>query len=118
MAMLAPEIEAAPQNTKWNRHRGPVTGVAQIPGTQTAVTSAYDSAIGLFDLTNGQVDLLGYHDHLVNRIVVNDRGTHAASCSSDYSIGIWNLEKRSKERTLLGHSDDVEDFAFADDETG
>ena len=74
--------------------------------------------MGIFDLDTGHVELLGYHDHLVNRIVVNDEGTKAASCSSDYSIHIWDLTSRRREMTLLGHNDDVEDFVFADAETG
>lgn len=100
------------------RHRGPVTCVAGIPGRAAAVTSGYDSAVGYVDLAEGRIDLLGYHSHLVNRIAVNEAGTLAASCSSDYSIGIWDLETRTLRRWLLGHWDDVEDFAFVDDKTG
>ena len=51
-------------------------------------------AVGLFDLDLGTVELLGYHEHLANRIVVNPAGTLAASSSSDYTIGLWDLERR------------------------
>jgi WD40 repeat protein len=64
------------------------------------------------------MELLGYHDHLANRITVNATGTLAASSSSDYTIYIWDLAKRRRRSVLLGHSDDVEDFAFADDHVG
>lgn len=100
------------------RHRGPITCVAGIPGQAAAVTSGYDSAVGYVDLAAQRMDLLGYHRHLVNRIVVNEAGTLAASCSSDYSIGIWELQSRTLRRWLLGHWDDVEDFTFVDDRTG
>ncbi len=110
----APVLEAS----LWTRHRGPVTGAVPIPGARTAVTSGYDGAVGLFDLDTGRAELLGYHDHLVNRIVVDADGRRAASCSSDYTVGLWNLETRTREATLRGHEDDVEDFAFADAETG
>jgi WD40 repeat protein len=103
---------------RFDHHRGPVTCVAGIPGTRAAVTSGYDSAVGYVDLEHGRIELLGYHRHLVNRIVVNERGTRAASCSSDYTIVLWDLEKRRPLRTLRGHWDDVEDFAFVDDRTG
>ena len=102
----------------FRHHRGPVTCAAGIPGTRKVVTSAYDSAIGLFDLDTGMVDLLGYHDHLANRVVVNQTGNLAASSSSDYTIALWDLEERRLVRTLRGHSDDVEDFAFIDATTG
>jgi WD40 repeat protein len=100
------------------RHRGPVTGVCAIPGSSKVVTSAYDSAVALFDLETGEVDLLGYHEHLVNRIVVDARGERAASCSSDYTVCIWDLEKREPIRILQGHSDDVEDFVFIEGSWG
>jgi len=100
------------------RHRGPVTGVALIPGTRSVVTSAYDGAVGLFDLETKKVELLGYHDHLVNRIVVDPTGDFAASCSSDYTVCLWDLRAKKPVRKLLGHSDDVEDFVFAGDHTG
>lgn len=102
----------------FTRHRGPVTCVAGIPGKQAAVSSAYDSAVAYVDLAAGRMTFLGGHDHLVNRIVVNAGGSLAASCSSDYSICLWDLESRTARRRLLGHSDDVEDFAFVDETTG
>jgi len=100
------------------RHRGPVTGVALIPGTNSVVTSGYDSAVGLFNLETSEVQLLGYHRHLVNRIVVDSGTPRAASVSSDYTIGLWDLVRFRPIRTLLGHYDDVEDFVFIDQETG
>src|SRR5829696_3475616 len=102
----------------FTRHRGPVTCVAGIPGTSAAVTSAYDGAVGWFDLAERKAELLGYHDHLVNRVTIDGTGTRAATSSSDYTIGLWDLRNRCLERVLRGHSDDVEDFAFAGPDTG
>ncbi len=106
------------QNGKFVRHRGPVTCVAGIPGSDAAVSSAYDGAVAYFDFSTRTVELLGYHDHLANKITVNGQGTLAASSSSDYTIYVWDLIKRERKQVLLGHSDDVEDFVFVDDETG
>jgi WD40 repeat protein len=100
------------------RHRGPVTCVAGIPNRDAAVTSGYDGAVSYADLGRGKLQLMGYHDHLVNKITVNHAGTKAASCSSDYTIYIWDLASRQIERVLKGHSDDVEDFVFVDDQRG
>ncbi|UFJ43134.1 hypothetical protein LOK74_11970 [Brevibacillus humidisoli] len=105
-------------NDTFNRHRGPVTCVAQIGQTDDVVTSAYDGAVAIFNVKSGDVQLLGYHDHLANRIIVNQEGTKAASCSSDYTIKIWNLATRRLERVLHGHSDDVEDFIFVNEKMG
>lgn len=99
-------------------HRGPITCVAGIPNSHYAVTSGYDSAVGLVDLDAGSIELLGYHTHLANRVVVDPQGRRAASCSSDYTICLWDLEKRQAIRVLRGHWDDVEDFAFVDQNTG
>ena len=95
-----------------------MTCVAGIPGSNAAVSSAYDGATAYVDFGTRTMELLGYHDHLVNKITVNSQGTLAASSSSDYTIYIWDLQKRQRQQVLLGHSDDVEDFAFVDDETG
>ncbi|HKV40692.1 MAG TPA: PQQ-binding-like beta-propeller repeat protein [Blastocatellia bacterium] len=100
------------------RHRGPITCAAGLPGGRIVLTSGYDGAVAFFDLDKETVELLGYHKHLVNRITINQEGTRAASSSSDYSIRIWNIETRELERILLGHTDDVEDFAFVDARTG
>jgi WD40 repeat protein len=110
--------ETEPAAEAFTRHRGPVTGVAMIPGTRQVVTSAYDGAVALFDTDTGRVELLGYHLHLVNRVVVDERGRRAASCSSDYTTCIWDLATRRPERVLRGHSDDVEDFVFIGDDLG
>jgi len=103
---------------QFDRHRGPVTCVTCVPNRDAAVTSGYDGAVGWVDLGTRRMDLMGYHDHLVNRVSVNAEGTKAASASSDYSIYIWDLASRTVERVLLGHSDDVEDFVFVDEHTG
>ena len=80
--------------------------------------SGYDSAVSYVDIESGKIELMGYHDHLANRIVVNATGTRAASCSSDYTICLWDLEERRPIRVLRGHWDDVEDFVFIDATTG
>ncbi|MGA2736743.1 MAG: WD40 repeat domain-containing protein [Bryobacteraceae bacterium] len=103
---------------RFERHRGPVTSVAVLPGRRCAVATAYDGAVALFDLESGAVSLLGYHRHLANHVAVNQQGTKAASSSSDYDIYIWDIRSRSLETVLRGHSDDVECFAFVDDQTG
>jgi WD40 repeat protein len=105
-------------DTPFSRHRGPITCVAAIPGTRRAVTSGYDGAVGLVDLDSGRIQLVGYHDHLVNRIAVNASGTMAASCGSDYNVMLWDLRRGALARVLYGHADDVEDFAFAHDGVG
>src|SRR5271166_128435 len=113
-----PNGDAFPIGTGFSRHRGPVTSVAAIPGRPVAVSTAYDGAVAMFDLAAKTVDLLGYHRHLGNHVAVDSRGAFAASSSSDYDIYVWDLKLRSVRRVLRGHSDDVECFAFADDETG
>lgn len=108
----------AVDNGVFRRHRGPVTSVAQIPGTTAALSCGYDGAVAYVDLARRSLSLLGYHDHLVNHVTVNGVGTKAASSSSDYTILVWDIINRRRERVLRGHSDDVEAFAFIDDSTG
>lgn len=96
----------------WTRHRGPITSVAAAPGRKL-VTAGYDSAVGLYGLDDGSTRLLGYHDHLVNQVVVSPDGELAATCSSDYTVRLWDLRRGELVRVLRGHADDVEDFVFA-----
>jgi len=100
------------------RHRGPVTCVVGIPGKNAAVSAAYDSAVAYVDLEARTLELMGYHDHLVNAVTVNPQGTKVASSSSDYSICIWDLASRRPERVLRGHGDDVNGFAWISDRRG
>jgi len=113
--IVNPEIDQADQ---FLRHRGPVTCVTHIPDSPVVITSAYDGAVGLFNTKTRHVELLGYHAHLVNRVTVNQQGTMAASCSSDFNIHLWDLKTRQLIRILKGHSDDVEDFVFIDEHYG
>lgn len=72
----------------------------------------------MFDLDSPRVELLGYHRHLVNKVTVSATGSHAASCSSDYTVRIWDLTARRPAVELRGHDDDVEDFVFVDHHVG
>jgi WD40 repeat protein len=117
----APPVQSTSQQRgdgHWLRHRGPVTCAAGIPRSTKVITSAYDGAVGLFDLKSSEVNLLGYHDHLVNRVTVSPSGNLAATSSSDYNIIIWDLRNMRQRRVLRGHWDDVEDFAFVSDHVG
>ncbi len=118
MTTLSPANRVGGATREFVRHRGPVTAVAGIPGSRAVVSSAYDGAVARFDFGSGAVELLGYHDHLANKITVNAAGSLAASSSSDYSVNIWDLGRGSLARRLIAHSDDVEDFAFVDDHLG
>lgn len=105
-------------NETFLSHRGPITCAAHVPNSHKIITSGYDSAVALFDMQTKEVNLLGYHQHLVNRISVNSTGTLAASSSSDYNVYIWDIAQRKLSNVLKGHDDDVEDFVFINDELG
>jgi len=89
-----------------------------VPHARSVVTAGYDSAVALFDLDSPRVELLGYHRHLVNKVAVSESGSHAATCSSDYTVRIWDLAARRLATELRGHDDDAEDFVFVDDRIG
>jgi WD40 repeat protein len=116
-------LDPEPDHTEpFSRHRGPVTCAVAIPsgseGCQRILSSGYDGAVGMSDVESQEMELLGYHEHLVNRLAVSDGGRLAASASSDYTVGLWDLQARRLLRFLRGHSDDVEDFVFVDESTG
>lgn len=105
-------------HSQFTRHRGPITCAAQVPNSTKIISSGYDNAVALFDAESMRVELLGYHQHLVNRVTVNASGKLAATASSDYNLYIWDLVKKEIRTVLQGHSDDVEDFVFISDTQG
>ena len=107
-----------PAGGRFDRHRGPVTSVVGIPGRRAALSGGYDSAVAWVDLERGTLELLGYHEHLVNAVSVDPSGRRAASASSDYTICLWDLETRRPEKVLRGHFDDVNGFAFCGEDRG
>ncbi len=102
----------------FHRHRGPVSSVAQIPDSNKIISAGYDNAVALFDTETPDVTLLGYHAALVNKISVNQSGSYAVSASSDCNLYLWNLKDNKLEQVLKGHSSDVEEFVFINDELG
>jgi WD40 repeat protein len=106
------------QDPPFHRHRGPITAATWVPATRKIMTSGYDGAVARYDVDSGAVELFGHHDHLVNRVVVDPAGRRAASVSSDYTVHLWDLAAARRERVLWGHSDDVEDFCFIEDQLG
>lgn len=104
--------------TPFLRHRGPITCALQIPHSDKIITSGYDNAVALFDRATSAVKLLGYHEHLVNRVTVNQSGSLAVTASSDYNLYVWDLKTESLSMVLKGHNDDVEDFVFISDTLG
>jgi WD40 repeat protein len=122
--MATTDVTAERRETDvFTRHRGPVTCAAVVPGphgedAERIVSSGYDGAVAVVDVPRRTIALLGYHDHLVNRIVLSSTGRLAASASSDYTIGLWDMETSRLVRFLRGHSDDVEDFVFVNDNVG
>ncbi len=124
---LRRDLPESRRDLAFTRHRGPVTCAAAPPNLTsptgmtrptTVVSSGYDGALAITDTREGKIELLGYHEHLINRVAISESGRLAASPSSDYSVGLWDLEERRLLRFLHGHSDDVEDFAFIDDASG
>lgn len=116
--VLAPKTTPRTTGLRFDRHRGPVTGVAAIPGRAAAISVGYDSAVGWVDLEHGSLELMGWHDHLVNAVSVRADGALAATSSSDYTIRLWDLATRREVRVLRGHADDVNGFVFLDGDHG
>jgi WD40 repeat protein len=110
------------RSAPFTRHRGPVTGAVALPRCAgeglAVVSSGYDGALAISDVSERRMRLLGYHAHLVNQVALAPGGRVVASASSDHTVGLWSLDRGERVRTLRGHEDDVEGFAFADEATG
>ena len=56
------------------------------------------------------------HTGIINFLAFNHNGSLLASCSSDLSIKIWNLETFVAQKTLTGHEHEVSGCAFLPNE--
>ena len=113
------DVKQDATSADWSRHRGPVTGVVLIPGhapcghvglrqRRRYLRSRHrPRRIARLSRSSGQPR---------RRQCRRNQGGHRVRPITRFTFG--TCASRSRERVLLGHSDDVEDFAFVDDETG
>lgn len=52
------------------------------------------------------------HTGIVNFLAFNPNGKQLASCSTDLSVKLWNLETYSVAKTLTGHEHEVSAVAY------
>lgn len=107
-ATAEPLIDRAPA--------GPITSVADC-GAGIVAWAAYDRSVGIVR-ADGVRRTLGHHRHLVNHVAAAPSGDRLATSSSDYTIGIWDVESCRLINYLEGHRDDVEAFSFLGEARG
>ncbi|WP_026961914.1 WD40 repeat domain-containing protein [Alicyclobacillus herbarius] len=98
-------------------HKGPITAVVVSHDDKYVYTAGYDKCIYEWDRKTLKSRLLGTHDHLVNGLCLSHNGRYLASCSSDYTINVYDLLENRLVRTFRGHADDVEAVTFGLDDT-
>jgi serine/threonine protein kinase len=59
--------------------------------------------------------LLQSHNAAIQALAADPAGRWLASSSSDTSVKLWNIERRTMRRTLRGHSDVIATLAFSPD---
>jgi len=90
-------------------HEHNVSSVCFLPSGDFVLSASRDRLIKLWDITNGYcIENFNKHTDWVRVVLVNQSGTHFASCSNDKSIIVWCLATKSAKVTLLGHEHVVE----------
>ena len=82
-------------------HGGSVYSVAYSPVNSSLIASAgQDHTIKLWDLEQGEVEILGTHKEIVNSIAFSPNGKHIISGSDDYTIKLWDVSDKRHLSTL------------------
>ncbi len=96
---------------KTQGHSAPISGISSYSG-KFIITAGYDNRLILWD-DNFNVLATAEHEHLVNQAVFSPCGEYIASCSSDYSVRLWNKRDLSEVIKFTAHEDDVEMVKFS-----
>ena len=102
-----------PDGAKARLGKGWVTDMAFSPdGSQLAV--ACSIGIWLYNVRTGTEEaFLNGHTELVNSVAYSPDGKILASCSNDWTIRIWDVDKRKLIKTLGGYGVPVNSVAFS-----
>jgi WD40 repeat protein len=80
-------------------------GLSELPNNELAVS--LNNEIIVINLTNNQQIKLSDHGDLVNDLKLSLKNNLLLSCSSDKSLKIWDLMKKTCINTLIGHKNPV-----------
>jgi WD40 repeat protein len=83
-----------------------------IAGPTRIVSGGSDGVVASVDLLASGFRVLGRHDHPVNQVAVDLSGSLAASCSSDPSVAVWDLETGEQRWVRCDHRAPVDAVAF------
>ena len=104
-----------PEGVKARLGKGWLTDIAFSPdGNQ--LTVACSIGIWLYNVRTGtEKAFLRGHTELVNSVAYSPDGKILASGSNDWTIRIWDVDKRKHIKTLEGHTGKVNSVAYSQD---
>lgn len=100
----------------FDNHEWEITSILNIPPNKV-ITSSNDNTIKMFDYITGDY-LLNFNAHIwvVNKIIVlYSESNKIASCSTDRSIKVWDIEDEVCSTVLEGHEDGVTDICESEE---
>ena len=98
-------------------HKGPVTGVAYIPGKGLIASTSMDRRIHLWDsMTGRSIYQMPIHDCMINCIVASHDGSVLVTADEKGRIQFWDPVRRTLESTIDPHSGSVHALAISPDD--
>lgn len=100
----------------FNGHTSFVTAVVFSPDGKTAVSSAEDTSLIVWDVATGEIlHTLTGHTKSVDDVAFSPDGKMIASAAEDKTIKLWDAATGTELRTLEGHNHWVLSVAFSPD---
>lgn len=77
----------------------------------------YAGNVIIYDLKKQTVIKIKAHNDVIRNLCFNESGKLLATGSWDCTVKIWEIDSGKNKKTLLGHTDSVNDIKFYDDNT-
>ena len=97
---------------------GNVSSIAFSPDGNHLAAAVSDGIIRMYEVTSGEMVVVGSHDGEVRDVAFSPDGSMLASASTDMTVKLWDLSPdidSRKPRTLFGHTGPVYSIAFSPD---
>ena len=93
-----------------------ILDISLLPEAQLALLGMVDHSAALFDVRNGGVQQVFYHDGRVNAVAIDTKRNRVLTGSEDYSARLWDMQTAT-ELQRWDHNDEVQLVALSPDGT-
>ncbi|MGC9468279.1 MAG: WD40 repeat domain-containing protein [Anaerolineae bacterium] len=106
---LWPWTNAGAEIPRLRGHRGEITGMVFVPGSDLLASSSRDATLRLWDAKSGRMEatLAGHREAVLGLAVSDDGRTLASAGGWDRNVRLWDVAQAQELWTLSGHTAQV-----------